>query len=246
MQVTTTRHVAKPFTWSYSKLKNFEACPKRHYHVDIKKDFVEAESEQLREGNRVHKMFEDRIGKGTPFPEAYAGTLEPWVKRAFDVKDTRTGNYRGVDVRDLGARVLVEQKLAINSSFGPTGYFAFDVWHRGKADLIWTLGTLAGVVDWKTGKILEDAVQLFLTAACVFAHYPEVQTVRSTFAWLAEGADTTLDIARADLPRMWSDLWPRIEALREAHQEMSYPPQPGRLCRSWCPVTACPYHGKGA
>jgi hypothetical protein len=59
MQLQTTRHgparSTKPFAWSYSKLKNFEACPKRHYHVDIAKDFKEADSEALLWGNRVHK-----------------------------------------------------------------------------------------------------------------------------------------------------------------------------------------------
>lgn len=247
MQVTTTKHTGgKPFNWSYSKLKNFETCPKRHYEVDIAKRYHEEESEQLHEGNRVHKLFEDRLAKGTPFPDAYAPSLEPWIKRVFDVKDQRTGAYRGVDVRDHGAKVFVEQKLAINASFAPTGYFAMDVWHRGKGDLVWTLGPVGAVIDWKTGRILEDTVQLFLTAACVFAHHPEVETIRSCFVWLAENADTTLDIARVDLPRMWADLWPRISALQQAHQEMSYPPSPGPLCRKWCPVASCPYHGKGA
>lgn len=246
MQVTTTKHAgAKPFSWSYSKLKNFETCPKRHWHVDLKKDFVEPESEALREGNRVHQMMEDRIARNKPFPEAYAPSLEPWIKRAFDVKGA-DGEWKGVDVRDHGASVFVEQKLAIGRDFGPQPYFGLGVWHRGKADLIWTLGSLGCVVDWKTGRVLEDSVQLFLTAACVFAHYPEVQQIRTMFAWLAENCDTTLDIKRSDMPTMWADLWPRLQALEAAHQEVSYPPTPSPICRRWCPVTSCPYHGKGA
>jgi spore coat polysaccharide biosynthesis protein SpsF (cytidylyltransferase family) len=54
-----TRHGPKPFAWSYSKLKNYEVCPKRHWHVDVKKDFKEAESEALKQGNLVHKLFEN-------------------------------------------------------------------------------------------------------------------------------------------------------------------------------------------
>lgn len=243
MQVTTTRHSPKPFAWSYSKLKNFETCPKRHFHVDIKKDFVEAESEQLMEGNRVHKMFEERLLKNKPFPDAYSH-LEPWISRAFDVKDAK-GKWRGVDVRAHGAEVFVEQKLAITRDFGPASYFDRAVWFRGKADLIWTLGSVGCVVDWKTGKILEDSVQLMLTAACMFAHHPNVQTIRSMFAWIADDADTTLDIQRSEMPAMWADLWSRIAALEAAHKEVSYPPTPSYLCRKWCPVRTCPHHGSG-
>lgn len=246
MQVTTTRHSpgTKPFAWSYSKLKNFETCPKRHWHVDIKKDFVEAESEQLLYGNRVHKMFEDYLLRGTPFPASEAKAFEAWVKRAFDVKDKK-GEWRGVDVRAHGAQVFVEQKLAIGRDFGPQQYFGSGAWLRLKADLIWTLGNIGCVVDWKTGRVVEDSVQLMLTAAGVFAHHPQVETIRSVFAWLAEDADTTLDIRRSEMPAMWSDLWSRIDALEAAHKEVSYPPTPSHICRKWCPVKSCPYHGKG-
>lgn len=238
MQVTTTRHGGpKPFAWSYSQLKNFETCPKRHWHVDKKKDFKEADSEALMEGNRVHDMFHKRIGKNEPFPAAYQPSLEPWVDRVFE--------YRGVDVRKHGAQVLTEQKLAIDKDFSPQPFFGSAVWFRSIADLLWILGPVAVNIDWKTGKIVEDSVQLMLSSACVFAHYPQVQTIRSRFIWLAENADTTLDIQRSDMPAMWSDLWSRIKALEAAHNETSYPPKPSRICRSWCPVTVCPHHGRG-
>lgn len=238
MQVTTTRHAGgKPFAWSYSQLKNFETCPKRHWHVDKKKDFREDESEALKEGNRVHDLFHKRIGQNVPFPDAYKPSLEPWVDRVF--------NYKGVDVRTKGPLILVEQKLAIDREFGPQPFFGNAVWFRGIADLLWILGPVAVNVDWKTGKIVEDSVQLMLSSACVFAHYPQVQAIRSQFIWLAENAETRLDISRADMPKMWSNLWSRIEALEKAHQEVSYPPTPSGICKRYCPVTICPYHGKG-
>ena len=71
MSVVTTRRAPagpKPFSWSYSRLKNFETCPKRHWHVDINKDAKEEDSEQLQWGNAVHKALADRIAKGTSLP----------------------------------------------------------------------------------------------------------------------------------------------------------------------------------
>jgi hypothetical protein len=114
LQATTTRYspaTPKPFAWSYSKLKNFEACPKRHYHIDVvprghPDKIVEEQSEQLRYGDTIHKILDQYIGQGTPLPPVHEPHLAPWVRRVF--------SFRHQDVRDLGAVVSAEQQLAIN------------------------------------------------------------------------------------------------------------------------------------
>lgn len=231
--ITTTRNTPagpKAFTWSYSRLKNFETCPKRHWHIDIQKDVKEDESEQLTWGNLVHTSLANRLSKGTPLGrgmEAY----ESWCKK-IEAGVTSQG------------KLLVEQKLAINADFSPTTYFAKDVWYRSVADVIVLQGPVALAVDWKTGKILEDAVQLALMACCIFAHYPEVQKIRTEFIWLKEDATSRADFSRQDMISVWRGLWPRIEQLRRAHETSSYPPKPGALCRRWCPVRKCPHYGE--
>ena len=87
--------------------------------------------------------------------------LEPWVKRAFTLK--------GKDVRDYGAVVASEQMLAIDKDFSPCEWFAKNAWYRAKVDASWRLRDRAGIIDWKTGKIVEDSVQLMLSAACMFS-----------------------------------------------------------------------------
>lgn len=236
MQATTTRYTPKPFSWSYTRLKNYEACPKRHYHVDIKKDWKEEESEALKYGNDIHKILDMFVRHGTALPPFHKENLEGWVNRVL--------THKGRDVRTLGAIVTAEQQLAINKDFAPCEWFGNEAWYRNKIDLMWRLGPVAGIVDWKTGKVLEDSVQLMLAAATTFAHYPELKVIRSTFAWLAEDATTDCDIRRDDLPSLWSNLWQRIETLRKAHDEQLYPAIPCRLCRAWCPVKSCPHHGE--
>jgi hypothetical protein len=231
----------KPFAWSYSKLKNFETCPKRHWHVDINKDVKEEEGEALLWGNEVHKALANRIAKNAALP-AGMDKFERWVQKVV----TGQGNP--------GVQVLVEQQLAINKDFGKTGWFPSDAkragtgdpWYRGIGDVIKIVGPVALIVDWKTGKILEDSQQLALMAACVFAHYPEVQKVRSLFVWLKDDAETKEDFHRNDMAAMWKHLWPRIEALKHAHDTTTYPAKPGPLCRRYCPVTACPHHGESS
>lgn len=216
----------KPFAWSYSKLKNFEVCPKRHYHVDIAKDFKEAEGDALLWGNQVHKAAANRLGKNIPLPTGY-DMLVPWCDRLV----TSPG------------KLSVELQLAIDKDFGPVPWFDKRAWFRAVVDVLLINGAVGLAIDWKTGKIIEDSVQLALIAACTFAHYPELKAVRSEFIWLKEDATTREDFMREDIPRLWQLLWPRIEQLENAYLNTTYPAKKGGLCKRYCPVTSCPHHG---
>lgn len=229
MAAITTQYGPKPFTWSYSRLKNFEACPKKHYEIDLKKSIKEEQSDQLLWGNQVHDGLAKRCGgKRTSLPKGME-LYEPHAARVL----TSAGN------------IYVENQMALTREFAACGYFDPPVWFRAKVDLIKINGRVALIIDWKTGKIVDDSCQLALSAACVFAKFPEVQKIRSQFAWLAQNAKTDEDFTRADMPGMWRGLWPRIQALEHAHNTTTYPAKPGGLCRSWCPVTSCPHHGVG-
>jgi hypothetical protein len=224
--VTTRGNKPKPFAWSYSRLKNYETCPKRHWHCDIVKDVKEEESDQLLYGNMLHSAMAKRISEGVPLPKGY-DEYEDWAVKVL------TGE----------GKVLVEQKLALNKDFGATSFFARDAWFRGVGDVIKIIGPVALVLDWKTGKIVEDSQQLALMAACVFAHHPEVMKVRSEFIWLKDDATTRADFTREGMSAVWASLWPRLQALEQAHNTTTYPAKPGGLCKRYCPVSQCPHHG---
>jgi hypothetical protein len=225
---TYNNPAAKPFAWSYSKLKNYEVCPKRHFHIDVAKDFKETESDQLKEGNFVHKVLAERISKGTPLPPRVK-EYEPWA--AMIVAG--------------GGTILVEQQMAIRKDFSKCEWFGGkQVWFRGIGDVVVLHDQVGLVWDWKTGKIKEDATQLMSMAQCVFSHHPQIQAVRSEFIWLSEGARTRLDFKRADMPGHWASVLPRVALLEQANQTMTYPAKPGFLCKRWCPVTSCPHYGE--
>jgi PD-(D/E)XK nuclease superfamily len=231
MTVTTVTTGGKPkaFAWSYSKLKNFESCPKRYYNVDVAKVVKEEESEQLQYGNMLHKSLAEAISGKTPLPKAFTH-LQGWVDKVQRSPTERP-------------RLLVEQQLAIDVNFGPTEWFSKTAWYRGIADVIKVMGPVAVVLDWKTGKILEDGVQLALMAQCVFAHHPDIQKIRTEFVWLKEDATTRADFTRDDMVKVWAGVMPRVQTLENAHKSANFPPKPGYLCRKWCPVDACPHHG---
>jgi hypothetical protein len=223
----------KPFSWSFSKLKNFETCPAKHYAVDLTKKFKEPLSPQLEEGNRVHKAFAERIGKGVPLPPELS-YLEGWMERALKIPGTR----------------LVEQQMAITATFEPCAWFGDRAWYRSISDLLILRPRTAHSVDYKTGRMKPDSQQLALNAACIFAHHKDIQAVRTEYWWLQEGIGeegiTTEDFKRADMASMWRNLWPRIEALKNAWDLQEYPPKPSGICKQYCPVLSCPHHGVGS
>lgn len=219
----------KPFAWSFSRLKNYETCPRRHLEVDILKNFKEEGSEALMWGEQVHKAAELCLSKNEDLPVGMP-TLQYWIDYIKSVAYDK---------------LLVEQKLAITRDFLPCGYFDKTCWFRTKADVLGIMGPVAIAIDWKTGKLQEDSQQLALMAAAAFANFPKLQKIRTEFIWLKEGRDvsTREDFNRSDMVQMWKNIWPRIETLENAYNTNNYPPKPGPLCRKWCPVKSCEFNG---
>ena len=83
MAITTTTRTGapriKPFAWSFSRLKNFEVCPKRHYEIDLAKNIKEPLGEQLQWGNYVHDSLAERCGKDRKPLPADMQMYEPWA-----------------------------------------------------------------------------------------------------------------------------------------------------------------------
>lgn len=226
IQTTTVRSRPKSFAWSYSKIKNYETCPKRYWHYDVSKDVKEPEGEALQYGNAIHAALAAAL-TGTPLPNHFKN-MQSWVDRIT----TREG------------KILTEQKLAITDEFEPCDWFAKNAWYRGIADVIKITGRVALAIDWKTGKIIEDGSQLALMAQCIFSHHPEVERIRTEFVWLKEDATTRADFSRTDMAEVWKGILPRVSLLQNAHETMTFPPKPGGLCRKWCSVHSCPHQGQ--
>jgi hypothetical protein len=214
--------------WSYSALNSYETCPHRHYRTKVVKDIREPQSEQLLWGNRVHKALELRVRDGTPLPKDMQ-KWEPIVERLLAKK----------------GESIPEQKLCLNEQLMATGWFDKDAWCRGIVDYMLVDGDKAVALDWKTGKPKEDHDQLMLFAALLFHTYPELETIRTGYVWLAHGCKiTTKEFSRADVPSIWSEFLPRVKRLVTAHKNDKWEKKPSGLCRAWCPVLDCEFNGK--
>lgn len=218
----------KSAAWSFSALNSFETCPHRHYRTKVIKDIKEPDSEQLRWGNRVHKALEKRIRDGTPLPKEMQ-KWEPMVLKLLSKKGDS----------------IAEQKLCLNEELCATDWFAKDSWLRGVVDYMLVDGDKAVALDWKTGKPKDDHDQLMLFAALLFHRYPELETIRTGYVWLAHNCKiTTKEFTRADVPAIWEEFLPRVRRLQMAHTKDKWEKKPSGLCRAWCPVLDCEFNGK--
>lgn len=191
----------KEWSWSYSKLKNYRTCPKRHYEIDLAKNYTEEAKPggPLDEGNRAHDALAKACRGDAPLPIEFSH-YQHWVDR----------------VRAGPGTLLVEQKYAITRDFKATTYFARDVWYRGIGDIIRLDGPVALALDWKTGKILEDSEQLMLMAQCLFSHFPQIKRVRSEFVWLKEDCTTPEVFSRQEVASYWATLLPEVNTYEQA------------------------------
>lgn len=215
--------------WSHSALTSFEQCPKRYWHLNVAKDYAEPPSEALNWGSEVHKAMERRLKKGTPLPMGmahYEELIYPLI--------------------GLPGELLVEQKLALDADLKPAEWYGDSVWCRVVVDAAFIKEPRAILIDWKTGKRKEDDDQLALMAATMFAINPRLDTIHSAFCWLQEkpaNAIARSSFRRDEIPELWNRFLPRVSVFQSAHQRTEFPPNPGGLCRRFCPVRSCPYHG---
>jgi hypothetical protein len=218
------------YAWSYSSLKNYETCPKRYGHYNVLKDVVEPETAQLAAGNALHKHFENRVLHGPEkgrLPLGY-GQFEKILSKFTALPGTTYG----------------EQKLALTASFEPVAFFGKGVWFRTVIDFAKINGDFALIADWKDGKVKEDTTQLQLMAATIFAADAGIQRVRAALVFVNNDELKREEFVREDVPEIWSEILPRVRAMQRARKSQEFPPKPSGLCKKYCAVVSCPYHGK--
>jgi len=216
------------FTWSYSRLKNYETCPKRHYHYDIAKDVVEPETMQIGEGKAAHKAFEERIRHERALPL-------PLLQ------------YEGIMAKlaAMPGETYAETKLGIDRNYKPVGFFGKGVWFRTIIDFTNIHNRIAAVIDYKMGRPNPDMTQLQLMSATIMHYNPAVQRVRARLLFLNHNTAERAEFVRGNLGEIWAETLPRVARLEEAVGAGDFPPVPGGLCKRYCKVTSCPYNGRG-
>jgi hypothetical protein len=211
--------MSKKFPVSFSRLSTFESCEAKFEHLYVLKSVIDQGNQYTTHGVRVHEALE-HYGKGiiSVLPDdlvVHKGMMDKILSK----KGTK----------------LFEFQMAIDANRTPCDWFSPDIWIRGVADILVVDGERAFCLDHKTGAVKENLTQLQLFAALVFAHYPEVTSVTTSYLWLAHGKITKAVFERDTLEQIWATLEPRFAAVQTATELGVFTPSPSRLCR-WCPA----------
>lgn len=208
----------KKFPLSFSRLSTFEQCPKKFEYLYIAKSVQDLGSVHTEYGTRVHEALEKvATGAGQHTEES-----KPFATILAKIMAQPGQHY-------------YEHQMALNADKQPCDWFAPDIWVRSIIDVLVLQGEKAWVGDYKSGRIKDDPTQLQLFAAMTFIHFPEVQTVKTSYIWLLKGEVTSLTYTRNMLPHLWLSLDQRFGRVQDAVDLGVFSAKPSGLCR-WCPA----------
>ena len=204
---------------SYSRIDTFKQCP-RKLQGQLEKWVPYQQTEQQRFGDAVHKMFEDRILKGTPFPVGYE-KYEPIA----------------ASIHKAPGQTFCELELNWTKDLEPCGSKEWDrCWLRVKLDVTKILRSVAWTGDYKTGKRHFDEFQLEVYAAALFQAFPDLEKVHTNFLWLQ---DPKLDDAklytRTDAPQIWAKIFEYSRQIEEAKKLNHWPARKNPFC-AFCSI----------
>jgi hypothetical protein len=80
----------------------------------------------------------------------------------------------------------------------------------------------------------------------IFSRYPEIKLAVTSYIWLGNDALTNERWTPDQMPALWNDILPRVKRMEHAYLTNQYDPIPSGLCRKYCPVNTCEYHGIGS
>lgn len=213
---------------SFSKIERHRTCPKMYEGHDVTKEVKFVGNEFSKYGDRAHTAMEERIMMNTMLPDEFA-------------------DYEAVakTVLAFPGEKFCELQLAIGKDMQPMGWFD-KPWMRGIIDYLNIDGCYARMIDWKTGKQKDTLDELKIFSLLVFAHYPQVHVVQTGYVWFKTGAVVKETFNRAQIPVLLSEIIPATERIENDIKQNRFIPTPNGLCRQYCGVKSCVFHGKGA
>lgn len=214
--------------WSFSSLKTFQQCPKKYYHIKVAKDIVDRPHESALYGSSVHKAAEEHVRDGKPIPKKYE-YMEPILDSLIKIPGDK----------------FCELELGLTETLEPCEFKAPNVWWHGIVDLLIVdkANKVAHMVDYKTGKSARyaDTKQLDLMAVGVFAHFPEIERVKSALLFVVSNEFVKKQHERAAMQQYMDPIKTDIARLGKALETNVWNAISGPLCK-FCPVTACQHN----
>lgn len=214
--------------YSHSALKQFNNCPRQFHEVRIKKAWPKEETEQTLYGTQLHEAMEFAVRDGTPLPKQF-----DFMQPVLDSLMSMPGDK------------YAEMELAVKADLTPCAYDAPDAWMRGIIDLALVKAPKAHIIDYKTGSNkYPDKDQLTLMALLLFAHYPEIELVKSALLFVLKEDMVKHETQRGAANRIWGIFKEEVATIERCHEKGTWHPKKSGLCKRYCAVLSCEHNGR--
>lgn len=191
------------------------------FHRYVAKTYPYVQSEAAREGDAVHLAMENRLRIKQPLPPKYA----QWesVAAPFD-----------------GLPLLIEEKIGITRDGKSCGFFAQDVWFRGRVDVAVISASKAFILDWKSGKsTYEDPFELEIGAVLLQAKHNANQ-INGKYAWLVENR-LSREYPLSDTNKTFAKMKHLMDEIERDRERDWFEKRKSGLC-GYCACSHCEYH----
>jgi len=221
----------KPFTWSPTAMKVFKTCQLKWWGTwGTPSPPPYEETPATIYGNKVHSALENAVLSGQPLPAELA-PLQKWVD----------------SVNNLPGTKFCEGKFAFDKDWNQVEYFDKNVWGRMVLDLrVQHTPQQATVFDYKTGKSrydTNDQLELAMIAAQAVA--PQTQLYRGAYIYTKEDkVSDMIEYDAAGVQMLKTKFNQDITEMEDAFAAQEFEPTKNGMCRQYCSVTECPFHGK--
>lgn len=219
--------------WSWSRLNDFEKCPRMCYWKHVAPKALRCpmpQSETLIRGREVHAHLERSV-QGQPLPAALAH-----VKPIVDAIHHDMNK---------GWEVKTECQLALREDLAVVGWFAKDVWCRVIYDVLMHQGNKMKMLDWKTGKVREEETgQLRLFAMTGFAISPYTEQIDTDYIWVDHKQATHKTYYREQFEDILQEFRERSEMIQIAYNgdgEWQCKPEKWKCDHCPCTKRQCEY-----
>lgn len=214
---------------SYSRLSVYEQCPFKFKAQYIDKTYPDdSNNPAFIRGNELHKQCDTYI-KATSSAKRKLLLCEE-VKNVLPIIDRVSSQYD---------KIFSEQKLALNSSLTKCDWFSKATIYRAIIDMLAINKDTALIIDFKSGKVRKydnkPTGQLHLTACFIFALFPNVQQIATSYLFL----DHKKTISKIFNREKYESL--RItfmDMLTKVNTEKEWPKTKNKYC-CWCKLHNC-------
>jgi ATP-dependent exoDNAse (exonuclease V) beta subunit len=222
--------------YSYSKIDCFIQCPAKFKFKYIDKINLFTENKALEKGSRVHEIIEFyQPTKWWKMPSFNYKLLDETEQKeaekiAIDFVESEFGKFYLLHPGAIGHEIHV----GMDRKLQPCNYYAENVMILGKIDFLIKDGRTMYIVDWKTGKVKDQAYmsndQLMLYSIWVFNMFSDIDEVIADYVYVEHGEKHSFTFKRENYKNFSKNY---ANKLKNIETEESFPMKTGPLC-NWC------------